>query len=430
MQTNTPKVNLNARWLSRVSGLLALIAATLIAGCDAPTPVPPSATPTALPRPTLTPTHIPSVTPSVTPSPEPVTQPTLEPTAKAIVPRDALAGTSWSVITFGPLRVQVRPRRGTTLTLQFGQNGEVAGLSGCNTFTSTYTIDGDAIDIRAPARTRKSCGLLTMRQEYYYLEALEQTIRFSLEGDRLRLVYNRGRGAIHLAQHQEYDDADDADVPMGAYETILYVGPQRIPCVGGAERACLAVREAGEVNYRPYNGALVGFDYIEGYDYELRVQAKPALNPAADRPTVEYTVIKIVRRTRVDARATPVPTLAARDGATLEQTGWRLHAIESAGVETVVPAGVEITLLFGADGMAGGLAGCNSYVGRYRINDGAITFSSISATRKVCLDATVVAQEQTYLSALEAVETVARFEGQLILTFDGGAGVLRFLTIP
>lgn len=405
---------------------VALIAtAALIAGCSEPTPVPPTATVTPLPEPAAT--AAPTATPQPTATPEPTAEPTAAPVERAIVPRDALAGTSWSVRTFGPLRLQTRLVRGTTLTLNFGNAGEVSGSAGCNTFTSSYVIDGDTIDIQPPARTRKSCRPLTMRQEYYYLEALEQAIRFTLDGDQLRLIYNRGRGAINLTLVEEYDEGNDANAPMGAYRTTIFVGPQLMDC-DGAGQTCLAIRAEGEGRYLPYNGSIAGFDYVEGYHYELKVQAQPVANPEPGAPAIEYTLIEITRREAVEAKSPPSSEVGA--GNPLEKTGWQLRAIETAGVETPALESVAVTLLFGEGNAVGGSSGCNTYISRYSVDGGAITFSPAVMTLKACPDPAVMEQEQTYLRALQGAETIAVFEGQLTLTFDGGNGVLRFVAIP
>lgn len=409
----------------RVPVFVALITtAALVAGCSGPTPVPPTATATPLPEPTAT--AAPTATQQPTATPEPTAEPTAAPVERAVVPRDALAGTSWSVRTFGPLRLQTRLVRGTTLTVKFGNAGEVSGSAGCNTFTSSYMIEGDTIDIQPPARTRKSCGPLTMRQEYYYLEALEQAIRFTVKGDQLRLIYNRGRGAISLVLVEEYDEADDANAPMGAYQTTIFVGPRFMDC-DGTGQTCLVIREQGEGRYLPYNGSITGFDYVEGFQYELKVQAQPIANPEPGAPTIQYTLIEVARREAVPAE--PTPTAVAQAG-TLEKTTWQLRAIETASVETPVVANAAVTLLFGEGNTMGGSAGCNTYVGSYAADGGAIAFSQVVMTLKACADEAVMAQEQAYLKALQAAETIAVFEGQLVLTFDGGNGVLRFTLLP
>ncbi len=341
------------------------------------------------------------------------------------MPRDALAGTSWSVRTFGPLRLQTRLVRGTSLTLQFGNAGEVSGSAGCNTFTSSYTIEGNTIDIQPPARTRKSCGLLTMRQEYYYLEALEQAIRFTLNGDQLQLIYNRGRGAINLTLVEEYDEANDANAPMGAYQTTIFVGPQRIDC-DGAGQTCLAIRVQGEGRYLPYNGTIVGFDYVEGYQYELKVEARPVPNPEPGAPAIEYSLIEVLHQ---EAMQTAPASADMAKTNPLENTGWQLRTVETAGVETPAIEGVAVTLLFGEGDAVGGSAGCNTYISRYSVGGGTIAFSRIVTTLKSCGDAAVMAQEQAYLKALEGAQTISVFEGQLTLTFDNGNGVLRFMAI-
>ena len=416
-----------------------VVIAALVTGCDTPTPIPPTATATSLPEPTATqaPTATPEPTATVAPTAEPIT--VTAPITPAN-PADVLAGTSWTVRTFGPLRVQVRLVRGTEMTLLFGNDGQVSGSAGCNTFTSSYVVDGETLDIEVPAKTRKACGPLTMRQEYYYLEALGQAIRFALNEDQLRITYNRGRGAINLVRVEDAGTPDDADAPMGATEKVIYVGPQFMDC-DGAGRTCLPIRDTLDGKYLPYNGEIEGFDYLEGYTYELKVQEQPVANPPTGGPSVTYTLVELVRRTPAEVAPTPEPTAEptaepttapadtpepAGAGA-LEKTAWRLGSVETAGVQTPVITGTEITLLFGEGDTVGGSSGCNSFVGSYVVDGGAITFSQLVMTLKACADPAVMAQEQAFIQAIQGAETVALFEDQLVLTFEGGNGVLHFV---
>ena len=63
----------------------------------------------------------------------------------------------------------------TAMSLRFDEDGKLSGSAGCNGFSATYTIDGEALEIGKSASTRKHCpepeGL--MDQERRFLEALE-----------------------------------------------------------------------------------------------------------------------------------------------------------------------------------------------------------------------------------------------------------------
>jgi heat shock protein HslJ len=46
------------------------------------------------------------------------------------------------------------PLAGTELTATFTRDGKLSGSAGCNTYTTTYRLDGGAIAIAKPATTR------------------------------------------------------------------------------------------------------------------------------------------------------------------------------------------------------------------------------------------------------------------------------------
>jgi heat shock protein HslJ len=79
---------------------------------------------------------------------------------------------------------------GTEITGSFGEDGALTGSAGCNTYRTTYTINGGAIEIAPPAATKRACaepdGI--MEQESAYLAALSSARRFQLSAGRLELL--------------------------------------------------------------------------------------------------------------------------------------------------------------------------------------------------------------------------------------------------
>ena len=86
------------------------------------------------------------------------------------------------------------PSAGTEITAIFSEDGALGGSAGCNTYRATFTTDGGAIEITAPAATRKLCpepeGV--MEQETAYLEALASATRFRVDGKTLQLTRTDG----------------------------------------------------------------------------------------------------------------------------------------------------------------------------------------------------------------------------------------------
>ena len=79
---------------------------------------------------------------------------------------------------------------GTEITLEFAEDGNLTGSSGCNTYNSSYEINGDMITIGPIASTMMSCTEpdMIMEQEFAYLQMLETVTNYQIKGNELELV--------------------------------------------------------------------------------------------------------------------------------------------------------------------------------------------------------------------------------------------------
>lgn len=121
------------------------------------------------------------------------------PAAQTIQPAVDLAGTQWKVTSFGAVRRQAKPLRGTELTLNFDAEGKLAGSAGCNRFFGGYAVEGDKLTVSDVAATRKACARTIARQEASYLSALERANRFEVISGTLKVYYAKNAGVINLA---------------------------------------------------------------------------------------------------------------------------------------------------------------------------------------------------------------------------------------
>ena len=106
---------------------------------------------------------------------------------QASAPQNPLAGTSWRVATYwnGSEMAAVLP--GTNLTAGFRPDGGVDGSSGCNNYSSVYSVNGGVISIVPPSATHRMCAepAGVMEQEHTFLNALASALTFRIEADRL-----------------------------------------------------------------------------------------------------------------------------------------------------------------------------------------------------------------------------------------------------
>jgi len=126
------------------------------------------------------------------------------------------------------------------------------------------------------------------------------------------------------------------------------------------------------------------------------------------------------------AESQAAPQAAAPPAAvSLPGTAWRLARLTGAAVQ----GGTQPTLEFPIEGRASGNGSCNRFNGIVSIQDGAIMFGGLAATRKACAEA-VMRQEEAYLSALrESVRFEADAES-LTIHSAGREEPLRFVPAP
>jgi heat shock protein HslJ len=132
--------------------------------------------------------------------------------------------------------------------------------------------------------------------------------------------------------------------------------------------------------------------------------------------------------TTVPEETIPAETAPEETESNLTGTQWQLISFGAPGAEIPVVAGSTVTLEFNTNGQAGGSGGCNSYGGEYQVQDNVLSFSQIVSTLMACADSNVTQQEQQFFQALESAGRFEHTEDQLTIQYDGGQGVLNFIS--
>ena len=101
----------------------------------------------------------------------------------------SLTGTTWSAVNYNNGKEAVVSLvTDTAITATFTEDGKLNGSAGCNTFMTSYTLDGANITIQPAATTRKMCpGEGIMEQEAQFLAALTTAATWSISGNELEL---------------------------------------------------------------------------------------------------------------------------------------------------------------------------------------------------------------------------------------------------
>ncbi len=95
-----------------------------------------------------------------------------------------LAGTNWVLST---LNGQL-PLAGTTITMNFGEDGTVSGADGCNRYTTTFTASRSTIEFAPAASTMMACPPAVATQASDFMAALDAANRYQLRSGQLILL--------------------------------------------------------------------------------------------------------------------------------------------------------------------------------------------------------------------------------------------------
>jgi pimeloyl-ACP methyl ester carboxylesterase/heat shock protein HslJ len=112
-----------------------------------------------------------------------------------------LTGSSWQLVSFGPVGATNPVIGNVTITLEFGEDGQAGGSGGCNSYGGAYTVQNDSLQFGEITSTLMACAdQAVTEQEQQYLEALRTAGRFTIEGDTLKIAYQNDGGELNFAR--------------------------------------------------------------------------------------------------------------------------------------------------------------------------------------------------------------------------------------
>ena len=78
------------------------------------------------------------------------------------------------------------------------------------------------------------------------------------------------------------------------------IGPELQECVGVAPMMCMMVKKDTDEDFLFFYDQIEGFDYEEGFTYELLVQVDEVKNPPADGSALQYSLVELVSKQAVE----------------------------------------------------------------------------------------------------------------------------------
>jgi len=112
-------------------------------------------------------------------------------------------------------------------------------------------------------------------------------------------------------------------------ERTIYVGPQLVDCAGTGQRQCLQLREGATGGWFYLNGAIEGFQYEEGYEYELQILEEAAEKQADGGAAVKLTLLQVVNKMPVDTSASKVAVLVPTGATSLGHEIWTDQGLQA-----------------------------------------------------------------------------------------------------
>ena len=107
----------------------------------------------------------------------------------------SLDDTSWLLRSHGTQAAPQSPLDDSLITAEFdGAEARLTGSAGCNSYFTSYAVDGNGLTFSALAWTERACldSEGVMDQEQTYLTALGSVDRFEVVDTKLRLFYSGG----------------------------------------------------------------------------------------------------------------------------------------------------------------------------------------------------------------------------------------------
>lgn len=114
--------------------------------------------------------------------------------------------------------------------------------------------------------------------------------------------------------------ARTAHAQSATEEKVFWVAPYRADCVGVGPQKCLLLRIDHFDEWSLHYDGIEGFDYEEGYAWEIRVREEQVPNPPADAPSVRLVLLEVL--SKVEAlvpedygapRPAPPPAIESED---------------------------------------------------------------------------------------------------------------------
>jgi heat shock protein HslJ len=114
----------------------------------------------------------------------------------ACVSGNSLAGTTWTLVSYGDAASTTAAAAGVETSLTFNKDGTVGGNMGCNGFGGEYSVKGETVKFKNLFSTMMACEEPRMSQETTTFSMMNGDVTYAIDGNTLTLTASDGRVLI------------------------------------------------------------------------------------------------------------------------------------------------------------------------------------------------------------------------------------------
>jgi heat shock protein HslJ len=317
---------------------------------------------------------------------------------------DDLAGLSWRLVSIDGEGIP----DSVTVTLIFETNGRAGGTGGCNNYGAVYSVDGSSITFAEIVSTLMACVDEVNQIESAYFAALQTAIRYTLDTDRLVIVYGDDQQLVFeplaLLAGSEWQLVELQGEAVAGEITLTFGEDGAISGSGG----CNTYGGSYTVGDGRLTLSQLYSTEMACLEENLMAQEMAYLQALQSAASYEMTTEDQLVVTLMQGESLIFDRLIR-----LENTQWQLITYG----DTMVLEDTDLTLEFRADGELGGSSGCNTFGSTYTLAGSTIRIAELISTRMACLDDASAAQEQAYLEALASAASISLRGDELVMTY-------------
>jgi heat shock protein HslJ len=343
-----------------------------------------------------------------------------------------LVDTVWKLVSMGDPNNPTTLESGSVITAIFSQEGSLSGVSGCNNYVASYTVQDNQIKIQQAVSTLRACTK-GMDQEAAYLKALEGVETYQIKGASLEITYDGGVGVlVYTSGNLPLENTLWTLVAMNGVRNTIGLVPTTAlfdPGTGSGQGSVGGVAMCNNYN----GGYTVEEDKLAVSELSSTMIRCPETVMQAEATYLEVLgaaqTYQVFGETLIITSEKGMLTYVA-NRAPLEGTNWRLTAMGPVASPQAPVAGADFTAQFMRQpgvpsGLIVGGTGCNDYNAVYAASLTEIKVNTPSRTNSTACAAGLPAQEMQYYQALNAASSY-RILGNTLQIFYGDGQTLDF----